>query len=320
MTSRVPHSSVTLRPHLMPRPTARVVVAFLVALALAVAGAGRAARPAAAADGPSIVATTAVLGSVAQDLVGDAADVTVLMDGSVDPHDWQPSARDIEAVHRADLVVVNGLGLEEGLLRAVAEARAEGVQVFEATDHVVVRETGDGDHEDEHDDGAGDPHFWVDPVSMRLVVDALAVTLAEVGVDVTERHADLAARLDALHEEVAAMVASVPEDQRRLVTGHDSMGYFADRYGFEVVGVVIASLSSQGEVSAREVAELAERIREEGVPAVFTELGTPRAVVDAIAAETGVAVVELPSHEMPADGSYETFIREIARAITSVLS
>ena len=100
-------------------------------------------RPTAPTDGVDIVVTTSVLGSVVRDLVGDRATVTVLMGNGVDPHDWSPSAQDIETVYAADLVVANGLGLEEGLHDALEEAEAKGIRVFEATDHIDVRELGE---------------------------------------------------------------------------------------------------------------------------------------------------------------------------------
>jgi zinc/manganese transport system substrate-binding protein len=316
------------------------------------------------ADDPvDIVVTYSVLGAVVQELVGDAAAVTVLMGNGVDPHDWSPSAQDIEQVYAADLVVANGLGLEEGLTDALAEAEAHGVRVFAATDHITVRarsetdpaarghdDEDDEDHEDEehadasgapgepasgsvapdadrtdahgdeeHEHHNGDPHFWVDPVSMREVVDALAPVIGELGVEVADRAADLDARLDALDAEVRAQLEPIPAETRKLVTGHESMGYFADRYGFELVGAVIPGLSSQGEVSAGELHELAETIAAAGVTVIFAEIGTPRTVVEAIAAETGASVVELPSHNLPADGSYFTFIRDISGAIATAL-
>jgi zinc/manganese transport system substrate-binding protein len=278
-------------------------------------------------DAPDVVVTYAVLGAVVADLVGDAAKVTVLMGDGVDPHDWAPSARDIESVMNADLVVANGMDLEEGLIDVLEQAEGDGVPVFHATDHITVRDLGEdgqgeedehGD-EDEHGHEAGDPHFWVDPISMRDVVTALGVTLAEVGIDVTDRADDLAGRLTELDEETRTTLDVVPADGRKLVTGHESMGYFADRYDFTLVGAVVPGLSSQGEVSAGELAALRDEIVAEGVPAIFTEVGTPAAVVEAIGQEAGVQVVELPSHNLPEDGSYVSFIRAISSAIAGAL-
>lgn len=321
----------------------RFGVAATLAATVALAGSLPIAAQSPGTERPDIVVTYSVLGAVVQDLVGDRATVNVLMGNGVDPHDWSPSARDIEAVHQADLVIANGLGLEEGLHDALEEAAASGVPVFEATDHVTLRTIGEDEHDhgdeasgspdasapaddhegeeahDEHDHGAFDPHFWVDPLSMRDVVVALGPVVSSIGVDVTDREADLVGRLETLDAEVRTILDVVPEDRRELVTGHESMGYFADRYGFELIGAVIPSLSSQGEVSASQLSAIAEEIRTHGVPAIFTEIGTPQAVVDAIASETGVQVVALPSHNLPDDGSYFTFIRDIASAVASAL-
>jgi zinc/manganese transport system substrate-binding protein len=289
----------------------------LAALALVAAGcSGGGATPSGGV--PSVVVTTPVLGAVVADLVGDRAAVTVLMGNGVDPHDWSPSAKDIERVEKADLVVANGLGLEESLEKPLSEAEKRGVVVFRATDHVTVRERASGEAGDA--DAAGlDPHFWVDPLAMRDVVLALAPVLGGVGVDVADRAPALATRLVELDEATRATLSVIPTARRLLVTGHESMGYFADRYGFRLVGAVVPGLTSQGEVAAGELADLRAAIEDEGVTVIFAEIGTPTAVVEAIGRETGAAVVTLPSHTLPADGSYVTFIGQIAAAVAAAL-
>ncbi len=286
----------------------------VVLLAAGCAGGGATADP----GTPSVVVTTPVLGAVVADLVGGRAVVTVLMGNGVDPHDWSPSAKDIERVEKADLVVANGLNLEEGLEKPLAEAEKRGVVVFRATDHVVVRQRTGGEAGDGHEAG-GDPHFWVDPLAMRDVVLALVPALGSVGIDVADRAPALAARLADLDAATRATLAVIPEARRLLVTGHESMGYFADRYGFRLVGAVVPGLTSQGEVAAGQLADLRAAIEAEGVTVIFAEIGTPAAVVEAIGRETGAAVVELPSHTLPADGSYATFIGQIATAIATAL-
>jgi zinc/manganese transport system substrate-binding protein len=281
---------------------------------------------------PDVVVTYSVLGSVVREVVGDAGEVTVLMPNGVDPHDWEPSARDIERISEADLAVTNGLDLEEGLEDALREIEDDGVPVFAATDHVELRTIGEGEvvdeheagaedpHADEHGHGADDPHIWLDPLAMRAVAQALGDELARLGFDVADNVATTTDELYQLDAEIQAILAAVPDDRRKLVTGHDSLGYFADRYGFAVIGTIIPSVSSQAEASAGELAELKEHIEEEGVPAIFTEIGTPADVVDAIADETGVEVVELSSHNLPDDGRYTTFMLDNARVITQALA
>ncbi|MET0773310.1 MAG: metal ABC transporter substrate-binding protein, partial [Candidatus Limnocylindrales bacterium] len=229
-------------------------------------------------------------------------------------------------IHQADLVVANGAHLEAAIDEVLDEVAASGVPVVRATDHITLRALDDDAHEQEdpsapdgQDDGALDPHFWTDPLSMRDVVVALGPVVASLGMDVGVRQADLVARLEALDAEVRTILEVVPTERRKLVTGHESMGYFAGRYGFELIGAVIPGLSSQGEVSASQLARISEIIREQAVPAIFAEIGTPQAVVDAIASETGVRVVPLPSHTLPADGSYLTFVRDIATTVAGAL-
>lgn len=274
-----------------------------------------------AVDGTRIVVTHAVLGSVVGELVGDAADVLVLVPNGTDPHEWEPSAKDIERLNDADLVVANGLGLEANLDEALREAEDAGVPVFHATDHIEVR-SGD-DHEDDREDGddhdhaAGDPHFWTDPLAMAMVVDALVTELASIGVGGLDGDA-VEADLTDLDAEVRSLLAPVTE--RRLVTGHESLGYFADRYDFELVGAVIPSLSTNADVTAADLSELKRAIVATGVTTVFTELGTPDDVARAIADETGARVVEISTHLVPEDGTYRSFILRLTSTIADALS
>ena len=272
----------------------------------------------------TVVVTYSILGAVVQDLVGDTANVVVPMPNGQDPHEWEPSAKDIETLNKADLIVQNGLGLEGGMQKTLVEAQKNGVRFFTASDHITIRKVGAGEGLPTGDPdqalGAEDPHLWMDPVTMKLVVDALAVQLKnDLGIDVANRAKDLDSRLDALNKEVADKVAAVPPANRKLVTGHESLGYFAQRYNFKLVGAIIPSLTSQAEVSAADLAALKKQIQDNQVKAIFTELGTPPAVATAIGKETGVQVVALTTHSLPADGSYFTFMRDIASVITGAL-
>jgi len=314
-------------------------------------------------DRPSVVVSTPILGALVSEIVGDAAEVTVLMPNGVDPHVWEASPKEIEALSSADVVVINGLHLEESLDEAIDAARDSGVRVFEAADHVDViehaedetedshaedetedshaeDETGDSHAEDEtedshaedetedshaedeadHEHADGDPHIWTDAAAMADVVMALGDELAEAGIDVGDRASVVYERLLALDNELMESVEVVDASDRKLVTGHESLAYLAQRYGFELVGAVIPGLSSESEVSAGELAELKDVITGEDVRVIFSEAGTPDQVVGAIAEETGVDVVVLNTHLLPADGTYDTFMTELVSAIVSALS
>jgi len=147
---------------------------------------------------------------------------------------------------------------------------------------------------------------------MADIVEPLAVALSGVGVDVADRATELAAELRALDDEVATILDEIRDDRRKLVTGHESLGYFAAHYGFELVGAVIPSLTTAADVSAADLAELKDAIGDTGVEVIFTEAGTPSEVVDALADEVGLPVVQLDTHRLPDDGSYRSFMLDLA--------
>lgn len=297
------------------RAVIAVIAAVIAAMALTGCGSGGS-----ASSKPTIVVTTPVLGTLVSDLVGDAADVKVLMPNGADPHEYQPSAKDIEALGKADLVVENGLGLEEGLTDALGQARDDGAHVFTATDHVTLRPFGADDAAEIAEHGPDDPHIWTSPIAMRQMIAGLAPVLSsDLGLDVGVRAANVEARLTALDAEIAKDLAAIPAARRKLVTGHESLGYFAQRYGFRLIGALIPSLSSQAQVSAANLAALREQVTAEGVPAIFNEAGTPENVASAIADQTGVPVIEIATHNLPEDGSYFTFMRDMAAAVSKGL-
>jgi len=276
-------------------------------------------------DRPSVVVTYSILGAVVSEVVGDAADVKVLMPNGIDPHEWEPSAKDIELLNQADLIVSNGLDLEGNVMEAIEAVEKDGVAVFHATDYIEVIEFGAGGHDDDeeavHDDehGSGDPHFWTSPVEMAAVVEALGVALADIGIDTGDRAAMTKEELLNIDQEIRGLVESIPVESRILVTGHESLGYFAHEYEFEVVGAVIPSLSSEAEASAGDLAALKQTIADEGVSVIFTEMGTSPDVVEALADEAQVSVVELSTHFLPEDGTYKAFILQLASMISVAL-
>jgi len=215
----------------------------------------------------SVVVTTEVLGSVVSQLVGDAGDVSVIMPSGANPHSYEPSARDAERMLNADVLVSNGLDLEEALVAVLESAGSEGVTWFQAADHIAALDLEEGDHDEvddeieTHDHDAEDPHIWTDPLVMRDVVTALQPVLAQAGIDVTSGADMLIADLELLDAEADEVLSAVPGEDRKLVTGHRSLGYFADRYGFELIGTVIPSLSTSGEPTAREMAQLIDDIK-----------------------------------------------------------
>lgn len=268
-----------------------------------------------AGERPTVVVTTSILGAVVSEVVGDAADVEVLMANGTDPHEWEASPKDIERLTEADFVVVNGLGLEGSLVEAVASVRARGIPVFEAARHVdVIAVEGAEEHPD------GDPHFWTDGSAMAEVAMALGDALSDAGIDVGDRASVVYEDLLTLDNDVRERAATLDVNARKLVTGHESLAYFARSYGFELVGAVVPGLSSEAEVSAGELSDLKRLIESEGVSVIFTEIGTPSQVVGAIADEVGARVVEIDTHLLPAEGGYEAFLTGLVSAIVDALA
>jgi zinc/manganese transport system substrate-binding protein len=270
----------------------------------------------AAAEAPVVVVTTSVLGDVVENLVGDVAEVEVLMPPGADPHEFALSARQAADLREADLVVANGGGFEAGLDDTLDAAEDDGATVVRALDAV-----------DRIDD---DPHFFTDPdrmaVAARAIADALAAEVPALDTAEVRDGADAyVADLDALGVEVEATLAAVPVERRRLVTNHDVFAYFAERYDFTVVGAVIPAVTTQAEPAAGELADLAAVIEAEGVPAIFADTSSPEQLADALAGEAGdVEVVELYSESLGEPGTdagtYEGMIRTNASRIAAALA
>lgn len=302
----------------------RLLTAGLLAIALSCALASCGAKNVKASDKKKIAVTYSVLGSLVKELVGDQAEVQVMIPNGLDVHEWEPSAADMAALTKADLIVQNGIGLEGGMEKALEQAKKEGVPFFTASDHITVRRVGSGEGipGDDPDQAAGaeDPHLWTDPMAAKAVVDALASDIeSRFGIKVQSQREVMDRELEALDSEIRAKVESLPRERRRLVTGHESLGYFAQRYGFKLVGAVVPSLSTQAEVSAGELASLKKAIEANGVSVVFTETGTPAQVVQALAREANIKAVGLEVHAMPPDGGYLGFERKLAETVVEGL-
>ena len=271
----------------------------------------------------NVVVTYSAIGDVVSRLVGDAAAVTVLIPNGQDQHDFEPSAKDVETINNASLVVSNGLDLEEGLEDSLLQAEKSGVPMFHIADHVTLLDAAEKEegHEGEEDHGHGteDPHVWLDPETLAESIPALAKALQlATGKDFAAEATAVVGELTALSAKVREIMTTV--DECKLVTGHDSLGYFAARYGCTVVGAVIPGFSTAAEASAGSLADLKVVAQENGVKAIFTELGTPADVVAQIAKEVGVDVVELSTHVLPENGGYDDMMTQLATAIAGGIS
>lgn len=291
----------------------RLVAALTVAAALA-STAGCSATG--ASDGPQVVVTTNILGDVVRNVVGDEAEVTVLMRPDADPHSFEISAREAALLREADLVVSNGLGLEEGLQRHLDGAAEVGTPGFVAGDHVDVLDYS------ADQGGAPDPHFWTDPEQVMAVVDGLQDALSQVdGVDgsvVATQAAAYTAELEGLDAEMVAAFGTIPDERRSLVTNHHVFGYLAERFGFRVVGAVVPGGTTLASPSAADLEDLAEAIEVAAVPTIFAESSQPDRLVQVLADEAGVdvEVVELFTESLTAEGGGAETYLDMQRANT----
>ena len=282
-----------------------------------------------AIDLPDVVVTYSVLGAFVEQLVRGAADVVTIIPDGQDPHDFEPSPRDIELINNARVVVANGLDLEEGLDDALATAAANGTTVFYIADHVTVLDIVDvNDHsahghshpgaQTEHSHGdhehTDDPHVWLSPATMLEAVPALTTAIsAALTVDLTATSDAFASELAAVDVELGALFDELSDCH--LVTGHNELGYFAQRYGCSVIAAILSSPSTTAEESASNVEFVIDVIKTHNARAVFTSLGTNPAVARQVADEVGVPLVEISTHYLGTTASYIDFVRQLGTTI-----
>ena len=242
--------------------------------------------PAAAAAGPvKVVATFTILADMVRQVGGDAVAVTALVGPDGDAHVYSPTPADARAVAEADLLVVNGLGMEGWLDRLGAAAGYKGPVVV-ASDGVDVL------HIAEDGRTVPDPHAWQDLAQGRIYVANIAAGLARIdpahAADYragAERYSRTLAELDRW---VRAELAVVPPDKRRVITSHDAFGYFGRAYG--ITFLAPEGIDTDAEVTARDLARLVVQVRNTGVKALFLENMSDPRLVEQLAAETGATI------------------------------
>ena len=307
------------------------------------------------ADKPSIVVTTNILGDVVSNMVGDSFNVEVIMPPGSDPHDFQASAQQVEKMMSADLLVVNGANFEEGMLSVIESAEADGVMVFEAIsvvsqlegsdDHGHDDHEGHDDHDDHkdhddheghddhddhegHDHGGIDPHFFTDPARMAVVVEELSEFLVANFPNVDQGFVstanDYAQELIDLDEEVNEILSEIPQEGKVLVTNHAVFAYFADSYGFEILGEIIPSASTLSSANAQQLASLADELSSNSVKAIFADASASDTLARTLAAEVGgIEVITLFTESLGEPGSsganYIEMVKFNAQAIASGL-
>lgn len=273
-----------------------------------------------------VVATTTLVGDAVQQVGGEMIELVVLLPVGSDPHTFEPRPQDIAALSEAQLVFTNGFGLEE-TLEPVLQANLNGTRVEVSSGITPLAFEAEHPGETEHNPAAGDPHTWMDPNNVRIWVEniAQALALADPANAQTYRSNAQAYQneLTALDAWIREQVAMVPVDQRKLVTDHATLGYFAQAYGFEQSGLVVASFSSNAAPSAQELAQLENTIREQGVRALFVSSTINPGLAKQVAQDTGASVVSLYTGSLSQPGgeadTYLSFMRYNVNAIIQAL-
>lgn len=259
-----------------------------------------------AAAGPlKVVATTSFLRDIAQNVAGSRFTVGQLIPTGVDPHEFDPTPAEVTAAVQSDLLIVNGANLEGTLATTLQNAGGSHVTVV-ASAGLKPRVPKPGEAAPVHATEP-DPHFWLDPILVITYVhnirDAFVKADPAHAAAYTSNAAAYVAKLRRLDAWIRAQVATIPPAARLLVMDHLSHGYFADRYGFRVVGAVIPSVSTGDIVGAQQLAQLVKAIETTGTKAIFVELGENPDLAKQIAAEAHVKVVtDLLDHSLTAPG------------------
>ncbi|HEX9342606.1 MAG TPA: metal ABC transporter substrate-binding protein [Actinomycetota bacterium] len=235
-----------------------------------------------------VVATTTQVQDFARVIGGDRIKLTGVLKPNVDPHDYEPSPADIDAIAQADLVVKNGVGLEKWFDDAVRSAGFTGT-VVDASQGVKIR-SGNGTAEEK----TGDPHIWHNPRNAKVMsanIERAFAAADPAGAAAFKANLDAYdAKLTSLDADIARQVSGLAN--KKLVTNHDAFGYYVDRYGLEFVGSIIPSFDTSAELSGKDVADLVAKIKETGVKAIFSESSLPPKTADTIGREAHVKVVE----------------------------
>ena len=233
----------------------------------------------------SVVATTTQLTDLATVIGGRNARVYGVLKANVDPHDYEPSPGDINALAKADVIVKNGVGLEDWFDDTIKSASPKG-RIVDASQGIKIR-SGRGDKAEP------DPHIWHDPGNVAVMVTSIEKAMEEAAPDAAgdlQRNlADYKAKLTQLDSDVKDKLGQLRN--KRLVTNHDAFGYYIDHFGLEFVGSIIPSFDTSAELSATQIADIVAKIRSTGTKAVFSESSLPPKTAEAIGKEAGVRVV-----------------------------
>ena len=283
----------------------------------------------------NVVATTPMIGEFVSQVGGDNINLTVLMPAEADPHTYDPAPQDAGAIADADLVFYTGLKYEPAALIKLLENSACSAEVLaEVGDSVFPIEFKEGDHDDHdeeghddhagHDHGAYDPHFWFDPNRVAYAAEYIESKLVEFDPsNASEYEAAGKAyvtELKGLVSQVSELISTVPSQNRKLITTHESLGYLEAKFGLEVLSTIIPSIDSANEISPSQLVGVIDIIEDNNIKVIFIEAEAPSVYAETIVAETGIKAVEGLWVETLKEGqSYPEFLFDAVELIVENL-
>jgi ABC-type Zn uptake system ZnuABC Zn-binding protein ZnuA len=264
-----------------------------------------------------ILTSTTLLADLTRNIAGERLAVDSLLPVGADPHSYQPVPQDAAKISKSKVLIINGAGYEHFLESLLENAGGER-QIIEASSGLKLRTEAENE-------GSVDPHLWLDPNNVIVYVENIREGLTHFdpdGATIYQSNADsYIAQLEELDKWINEQVAQIPPGRRVLVTNHEALGYFAERYGFKVVGTVIESFSTDASPSAQQMAALVDQIKSSGAPAIFLDASDNPALAQQIAAETGVTVLTDLQLESLTDGPpAATYIDMMKQNVTKIVN
>ncbi len=272
----------------------------------------------------NVVATTTIIADVIENVSGEKVNITTLLPSGSDPHRFDPSPREARAISEAEIIFMNGAGLDNFVLDLVPNSESAPVVINLSDGLQLIRLDPDDDVHSEHEGSEGsDPHVWMDPENVAIWTSRIAEALAQVdpeNAQVFEMNAAAyIAALSELNNQIQSEVDDIPSESRLLVTDHDSLAYFADKYGFTIVGFVVPGYSTLAQPSAQELARLIDQIKASEVPVIFVDPSFNASLAEAVAADAGVAVVAVYTASLSdTDGPASTYI-DLMSSLTAAI-
>ena len=274
---------------------------------------GQPASPSGMAD-PVILTSTTFLADIARNVAGDRVSIESLLPVGTDPHSYQPTPQDVAKIEQSKLLIINGAEYEH-FLEALLENAGGAREVVEASAGINPGKDAQG----------VDPHLWLDPNNVIVYVENIREALTHFdpeGAVVYQSNAEAyVAELKKLDTWIIAQVAQIPPERRLLITNHEALGYFAERYGFTIAGTVIESFSTDASPSAQQMAALIDQIKSSGAPAIFLDASDNTTLAQQIADETNVRVITDLHLESLTDGApARTYLDMMKHNVTQIVN